>query len=68
MQIILDLLDLLFSFFVLDVVWDPINDSEDINRKYLWLTDPESSHMEYPKEWKNRMEIWDEVMKELLAD
>ena len=56
---------LIFAFFISDVVWDPINDSDDADRKYLWLTEPESSHMEYPEEWKNRMEIWDEVMKEL---
>merc|ERR1712038_1667627 len=33
-----------------DLVWDPINDSapDGIDRKYLWLTDPESSYMEYP--------------------
>ena len=60
----------MLSFFISDVVWDPINNSDPVgdNRKYLKLTYPESSYMEYPKEWKNRMEIWEEVMKELYAD
>ena len=50
-----------------DILWNPVNklDTGEIDRKYLRLTYPESSAMEYPNEWKTRMKIWDEVMSEL---
>ena len=32
------------------------------NRDYLRLTYAASSYMEYPENWKERMEIWEDVL------
>jgi len=44
--------------------WIPIHFEEDgtLYRKYLRLTYSESSFMEYPKEWQDRMIMWDNVI------
>merc|ERR1712150_109296 len=44
--------------------WTPIHEKHDgtWNRKYLRLSYSESSYMEYPKEWKDRMNLWDEII------
>ena len=34
-----------------------------MDRKYLKLSYPESSFMEYPREWEERMMFWDDIMK-----
>ena len=36
-----------------------------MNRDYLFLTYGPSSRMEYPNEWKERMQIWDETIQSL---
>ena len=41
------------------------NETGEEHREYLRLTYAESSYMEYPKEWENRMNIWNEAMNEL---
>ena len=53
--------------FYLDVHWSPalINKDGTMDRKYLRLSYPESSFMEYPKEWEDRMSLWDEIMKQV---
>ena len=38
---------------------------DKINRDYLFLTYGPSSRMEYPNEWKKRMQIWDETIQSL---
>ena len=47
----------------LDVQWIPIQGAS--SRRYLRLTYAASSYMEYSKEWEERMNIWDEVSKEI---
>ena len=49
---------------ILDVNWSPVklNGDGETDRKYLKLSYPESSFMEYPKEWEDRMSLWDEIM------
>ena len=51
----------------LDVYWSPIKKNEDgsMDRKYLKISYPESSFMEYPREWEERMNLWDEVMNQV---
>ena len=39
-----------------------------MNRDYLFLTYGPSSRMEYPNNWKERMEIWDETIQTLLEN
>ena len=55
----------LISVLFLDVKWSPIRVKEDgsMDRKYLKLSYPESSFMEYPREWEERMMFWDDIMK-----
>ena len=36
-----------------------------MDRKYLKLSYPESSFMEYPREWEERMNLWDEVINQV---
>ena len=46
-----------------DVQWIPVKGAS--NRRYLRLTYAASSYMEYSIEWEERMNIWDEVTKEI---
>lgn len=49
-----------------DIIWSPVRD--ELNRDYLFLTYGPSSRMEYPNNWKERMEIWDETIQTLLEN
>ena len=48
---------------ITDVLWKPITNKN--NREYLRLTYAASSYMEYPENWKERMEIWEKVLGEI---
>ena len=37
------------------------------NREYLFLTYGQSSHMEYPSSWSERMEIWENTIPNILS-
>ena len=54
---------------ILDVKWSPVKVKEDgsLDRKYLKISYPESSFMEYPREWEERMMFWDDIMKRAQA-